>query len=136
MSHSSIRVLGALVVAAALVTPLALAAEGPFGPIHVVANHTQYTGACPVDVVYTGTVNFTMPHPQGLTFNYHWERSDGAKTKVEVVKPEPGQRSVVFKDTWHLGAPGKHYDASVTLFVNSGNTHEQQSSPVVKINCR
>jgi len=77
-----------------------------------------------------------MPHPKGLVFNYHWERSDGAKTKDVVVRPAETEKLLIYKDTWALGAAGKSYDASVTLFVNSGNTHEQVSSQVVKVTCK
>ena len=43
---------------------------------------------------------------------------------------------MVVRDTWRLGAPGKHYDASVTLFVNSGNTHLNEGSPSVSVTCK
>jgi hypothetical protein len=113
------------------------AEENAFGSIHVAANRSQYTGrGCPVEIVYTATINFAMPHPKGLAFNYHWERSDRAKTAVQVVKPPANQRSMVVRDTWRLGAPGKHYDASVTLFVNSGNTHLNEGSPSVSVTCK
>jgi hypothetical protein len=115
----------------------AYAEENPFGPIHVAANRSQYTGSgCPIQIIYTATVNFAMPHPEGLAFNYHWERSDGAKTAVQVVKPSANPRSMVLGYTWQLGAKGEHYDASVTLFVNSGNTHLSESSPSVSVTCK
>ena len=115
----------------------AYADDGPFGPIHVAANRSQYTGrGCPIEIVYTATINFAMPHPKGLAFNYHWERSDGAKTSVQVVRPSPNQRSMVVRDKWRLGARGKHYDASVTLFVNSGNAHVSEGSPSVSVTCK
>jgi hypothetical protein len=115
----------------------ALAQGGPFGPIHVAANRSQYIGnGCPIEIVYTATINFAWPHPREFVFNYHWERSDGAKTPVQMARPQDNQRSMVIREPWRLGAPGKHYDASVTLFVNSGNTHLAESSPVVSVTCR
>jgi hypothetical protein len=111
-------------------------AQEPFGPIHVAANRSQYTGRqCPIEIVYTASINL-LPHPRGLVFNYHWERSDGAKGPVEIVRPVNGERTVVIRDRWRLGAPGREYDASVKLFLNSGNTHVQEESPVVRVVCR
>lgn len=115
--------------------PTAVAQEGPFASLHVAANRSQYTGRCPVELVYTATINFVMPHPKGLTFNYHWERSDGAKGAVQVVRPQESQRSMVLHEKWRLGAAAQHYDAGVSLFVNSGNAHLVQASPAVRVTC-
>ena len=124
-------------LALATVASLAAAEDNPFGPINVAANRSQYKGAgCPIQIIYTATINFVMPHPKGFAFNYHWERSDGAKSAVQVVRPNPNQRSRVVRDTWTLGAKGHSYQASETLFVNSGNTHLSQSSPVVQVVCK
>ncbi|MFI5181822.1 MAG: hypothetical protein ACHQPI_10555 [Thermoanaerobaculia bacterium] len=126
-----------LLVLASAGTALPALADEPFGPIHMAANRSSYTGSgCPIEILYTATINFTMPHPKGFAFNYHWERSDGAKTPVQVVRPSPNQRSMVLRDKWKLGSPGRQYDASVTLFVNSGNTHESHPSPSVRVVCR
>ena len=109
----------------------------PFGPIHMAANRHQYVGrACPIEIVYTATINFTMPHPKGFVFNYHWERSDGAKTAQRVVRPPEHERSMVIHERWKLGKPGTTVDASETIFVNSGNTHVQESTPAVHVECR
>ena len=119
------------------VCQVASADDGPFGPIRVATNRSRYSGGgCPIEVIFTASINFVMPHPQGFVFNYHWERSDGAKTPVEVVRPAPGQRSMVIHEPWRLGSPGRQFDVSEMLFVNSGNTHLSQSSPVVSITCR
>jgi len=115
----------------------AFAQGSPFGLIHVAANRSQYTGqGCPIEIIYTATVNFAWPHARGFVFNYHWVRSDGAKTPVQMARPQDNQRSMVIREPWRLGAPGKHYDASVTLFVNSGNTHLAEGSPIVSVTCR
>ena len=123
------------VTAALSISQTALAQE-PFGQIRVGANRSKYAGACPVEVIFTGNINMNMPHPKGFTFNYYWVRSDGGKGQVNVVHPPAGQRMLIVKEPWTLGVPGKHYDLSVTLFVNSGNTHLQQASQVVSISCR
>lgn len=120
--------------ATALCLPV-LADEGIFGPIHVAANRHQYTGhGCPIEVVFTGTVNFAMPHGP-IAFQHHWERSDGAKGAVQVHKVSPNQRSLVVHEKWRLGAPGKSYDVSSTLHVGSGNTRLSEQSPSVAIRC-
>lgn len=130
------RIIAASALAFAALTTLgqaAIADEGPFGAIRVAANRSQYAGRCPVEVVYTGNINLA-PH-RGLVFNYHWERSDGAKSPVTVVRPPPNQRMVVVHEKWRLGGRGKDYEAGATLYVNSGNTHLSESSPMVRIRC-
>ncbi len=112
------------------------AADGPFGPIHMAVNRSAYNGSgCPIEIVFTATINFVEPHGD-LAFNYHWERSDGSKTAVQVAHVSRNERSMVIHETWRLGAPGKHYDASMTLFVNSGNTHLSESSRSISVTCR
>ena len=127
----------AVFLAAVLLAPTARSGENPFGPIHVATNRARYEGkGCPIEILYTATLNFAMPHPKGFSFNYHWERSDGAKGPEQVVRPGAGQRSVVLREKWKAGAPGQHFDASVRLFVNSGNTHLSEGSPVVAVTCK
>jgi len=124
-------------VAATAAAAATAAIADPFGPIHVAANRAQYVGrACPIEVVYTATINFTLPHPRGFVFNYHWERSDGAKGPTRVVRPAPNERRLVVRERWRLGARGRTIDASQTIHVNSGNTHLAESSPSVHIECR
>jgi len=114
---------------------IALAAD-PFGPIRIGASRSKYVGACPVEVIFTGNINLNAPHPHGFAFNYSWLRSDGAKSSVNVVHPTPSQHMLIVKEPWSLGAPGRHYDISVKLLVNSGNTHIEQESQVVSVTCR
>jgi hypothetical protein len=136
MTRRRIIAASALAFAAALTTldQVALAQEGPFERIHMAVNRHQYTGrGCPIEVIYTGSINLA-PH-RGLVFQYHWERSDGAKSPVVVVRPTPGQRTVVVREKWRLGAPGRDYDAGVTLHVASGNTRLSEQSPLVRIRC-
>jgi hypothetical protein len=130
-------VVSLLVVAAMLaVTQTALAEDNPFGPIRVGANRGSYNGKCPVEIIYTGNINLNTPHAKGFVFNYSWGRSDGAKGPVTVVTPSSAQRMLIVRDHWRLGAAGQHYEVSETLFVNSGNTHLQQSSQVISVTCR
>jgi len=132
LSHSR---LFTAVIAALAISPVALA-QDIFGPIRVGANRSKYVGACPVEVIFTGNINLNHPHPKGLAFNYYWVRSDGAKGPVNVVRPTPAQNMIIVKEPWTLGRPGQHYDVSVKLFVNSGNTHLEQDSQAVSLTCR
>ena len=71
-----------------------------YGPIHVAVNRHEYVGrGCPIEIVFTGSINLE-PHDRGLVFNYHWERSDGAKSATKVVRPGPheiAEGQVVFR---------------------------------------
>ena len=133
MTRSSLTL--SLVVAALSISHAALA-QDIFGPIRIGANRSRYVGACPAEVIFTGNINLNSPHPRGLAFNYYWIRSDGAKSPVNVVHPSPAQHMLVVKEPWTLGAAGRHYDISVKLFVNSGNTHLEQTSQVVSVTCK
>ncbi len=131
------RVFGrVLLCALALSVIPARADAGPFGPIHVAANRNQYSGSdCPIAILYTASINFAQ-HPKGFAFSYHWERSDGKKTPVTVVRPSPTERAMSVREEWRLGERGKHYDAAMTIVVNSGNTHLSQRSPAVSVTCK
>ena len=132
MAHSYIRL---LTLATALVATPLVFGDG-LGELRVAANRSKYVGVCPVEVVFTGNIDLPLPHPKGFTFNYSWERSDGGKGPVTVVRPNPGQGRLIVKEPWTLGAPGKHYEISVRLHANSGNTHLSQTSNVVSIHCK
>jgi len=123
------------VLAACGISHVALAAD-LFGPIRIGANRSKYVGACPVEVIFTGNINLNSPHPNGFVFNYYWVRSDGSKGPVNVVRPSPSQHMVIVKEPWTMGAAGQHYDISVKLYVNSGNTHLEQTSQVVSVTCK
>jgi hypothetical protein len=125
-----------LVVAAALSLSHVALASDPFGSIRIGASRSKYAGACPVEVIFTGNINLNSPHPKGLSFNYYWLRSDGAKGPTNVVRPSLGQHMVIVKEPWTLGAPGRHEEISVKLFVNSGETHLEQASQVVSVTCK
>ena len=129
----SLGIFSFLLVAAAPV----LAEDNPFQAIHMAANRKQYTGkGCPVETIFSATITFVQPLPKGFLFNYHWERSDGGKSAVKMVRPAASQRSMVLRETWKAGKAGQHYDLSMTFFANSGNTHLSETSPAVSITCR
>jgi hypothetical protein len=126
-----------VVFAVAATAAAASAFAAPFGPIHVAANRALYKGrGCPIEIVYTASINFVLPHSRGFVFNYHWERSDGAKGPVHVVRPGPNERTLVVREKWRLGGPGRTYDASATIHLNSGNEHITETSPTVHVECR
>ena len=65
------------------------------GGVHVAVNRHEYRGkGCPVDILFTASINVSADHGPGATYNYHWERSDGAKSAVQVVKVEIGRAHV------------------------------------------
>ena len=64
-----------------------------------------------------------------LVFNYYWERSDGAKSQMQVQRVQPGTTSVPVMTTWELGPNVAHGEVWEKLLVNTGNTH-LESEPV------
>lgn len=59
-----------------------------------------------------------------IAFNYHWERSDGAKSALRVVKVNPGAEPVYhLVEKWNVGGNVEVAGLWVKVFVNSGNTH-------------
>jgi len=128
-------------LALALVVP-ALAAAIPaqadlISGVHVAVNRHEYRGtACPVEVIFTASVNIAPGHGPAGVFNYHWERSDGAKTAQQVIRVGPAGQTKVFRDRWLIGRPGTVHDINQTIFVNSGNEHIQETSATVHIDCR
>ena len=128
--------LACLAAAVTCFTTLPSFADDPFGQIRVAANRSEFRGHCPVEVIFTGNIDFTMPHPRGFAMNYFWARSDGAKSRTVVVKPGPSQRMLVVREPWRLGANGQAYNISATLHVNSGNTHLRESSRTIHVECR
>lgn len=66
-----------------------------------------------------------------LTYNYHWERSDGAKSAEKVASVKKGVTSIVINDAWQLGPNSGLKEVWEQLFINTGNTH--LSSEQIKI---
>lgn len=127
----------AVVAAAAIAAllPAAAFAEDIFGPIHMAVNRHEFRGRCPVEVVFTGTIDF-VPHRGEHVINYSFERNDGARGPVRVVHVRPGQRSLVVREPWRVGGRDREHNLAVTLHVNSGNTRLRESSPTVHVECR
>jgi hypothetical protein len=64
-----------------------------------------------------------------LVFNYHWERSDGAKSAVKMWSVKQGVTSIPISTTWEIGSKAPEKEVWEKLFVNTGNTH-LESQPV------
>ena len=64
-----------------------------------------------------------------LVFNYHWERSDGAKSQMKMWSVRPGVSSIPITTTWEIGPNAPVKEVWEKLFVNTGNTH-LESEPV------
>ncbi|HUL96258.1 MAG TPA: hypothetical protein VLT89_09620 [Usitatibacter sp.] len=127
----------ALVLAVPAVLAAVPAVADPFGPIHMAVNRHEYRGrGCPIEIVFTATINYTMPHPRGFVYSYHWERSDGAKGPTHTVRPADHERSMVVHEKWRLGKPGESYDVSQAIHVGSGNTHITERTDTVHVECR
>lgn len=127
-------------LALALAVPAVLAAlpaaAEPFGPVHMAVNRHEYRGkGCPIEVVFTATINYAQ-HGKGFVYNYHWERSDGAKGPTHVIRPAEHEHSYVVHDRWRIGSPGQTYNISETIHIGSGNTRITESTPTVHIECR
>jgi hypothetical protein len=59
-----------------------------------------------------------------ITFNFHWERSDGAKTSVQVVSiRNASEQSYRLVERWVVGKGVQIDRLWEKVFVNSGNTH-------------
>ena len=58
-----------------------------------------------------------------LTYNYHWERSDGAKSAEKVASAKKGVTSLLISDAWQLGPNSGLKEVWEQLFINTGNTH-------------
>jgi hypothetical protein len=127
-------------LALALAVPALIAAVPAsaevLGGLRIGANRSNYRGACPVEVVFTANVIITNNHGPAGVFNYHWERSDGAKSGQNVVRVGPSGETLIYKEHWRLGRSGSVHDISVTFFANSGNQHMQETSQTVHIECQ
>lgn len=110
------------------------APQSPFGEVTLTATPSKYTGTCPVQIHFIGRVGVTV-HP--MVFNYHFERSDGAKSELKVVHvTNPNAHIIGASETWRLGTAGQQLHVWEKLFVASGNTRIESNRAEVEINCR
>jgi len=125
-----------LAVLTGLVTTLT-ADEETIGDVTVTANPESFAGPCPVTIKFTGTIQ-VLNYP--MTFNYHWERSDGGKGQVHVVRvPSVHTRTVTVVETWNVGGShrrGQTFKVWEKLYVNCGNTHVVSTPSVATVTCQ
>ena len=114
--------------------PRHAAPQSPFGEVTLTATPSRYEGTCPVRVHFAGKVGVTV-HP--MVFNYHFERSDGAKGEVKMIHvTNPNAQTIGVHDWWQLGAAGQHLQIWEKLYVASGNTRIESNQAGAEINCR
>ena len=66
-----------------------------------------------------------------MAFNFHWERSDGAKTALRVISiNNTGQQTYSLVEKWTVGPSIAVDQLWEKVFVNSGNTH-LASNPIM-----
>jgi hypothetical protein len=106
-------------------------AEDLLGNVSVRAVPESWGGRCPHTFKFNGSIEVNGP---GL-FNYHWKRSDGAKSPEKMITVRKGQKVVHVNDTWSLGSKGMKVDIFQTLYVNSGNQHLNAQSNTIPIKC-
>ncbi|MFI5280011.1 MAG: hypothetical protein ACHQU1_05930 [Gemmatimonadales bacterium] len=110
------------------------APQGPFGPVSLDVTPARYTGRCPARIRFTATIAVTT-HP--MVFNYQFERSDGAKSQLRVVRvPANGPSSYTFNQMWQVGAAGQQMQVWQKLRVASGVTRIETNPITVDITCR
>jgi hypothetical protein len=109
----------------------ALVAQG-IGTVSVDAHPSSYTGRAPAHLRFVAHIELAGAR----TFNYQWERSDGAKGPVKVVQVNPNQRAMTAVDTWQLGAPGQKMEVWEKIHVNCGNQHLTSEPVTVSISYR
>jgi hypothetical protein len=125
-----------LAVLAGFVVTLA-ADDQTIGEVMVKVRPENYAGQCPVTIKFTGVIQ-VLRYP--MTFNYHWERSDGGTGQVHVVHvPSANTRTVTVVETWNVGGNhrrGQTFSVWEKLRVNCGNAHVVSTPAVATITCQ
>jgi hypothetical protein len=110
------------------------AQQSPFGDVALVASPTTYTGTCPAHLRFEGRVHVNV---RPMEFDYHFERSDGAKSATKVVHATRARGEVyVVTDRWQLGAKGQHLQVWEKLIVTSGDAKVESNQAGAEVTCR
>jgi hypothetical protein len=109
----------------------ALLGQG-IGNVAVEVHPANYTGRAPARLRFVARIELAGAR----TFNYHWERSDGAKGPVKVVQVRDRERMITVSEEWQLGAPGQHLEVWQRIHVNCGNQHVSSDRAMASVNCR
>jgi hypothetical protein len=111
-----------------------VAQQSPFGDVTLTVTPTRYVGKCPVRLHFFGKVSVTV-HP--MVFNYTFERSDGAKGELKVIRvTNPNAQIIGVHDWWQLGGPGQHIQVWEKVHVASGNTRIESNQADADITCK
>ena len=123
-----------VVTAVWLVAPRELQAQDPIRSVKVGVNYSHYRGPCPAHLRFTGNI-YVDRVP--MTYNYQWERSDGARGEKHVVHvSNPAERRLTIFEEWSLGAPGRSNQVWQSLRVRSGNTDVTSEPAKVAVECK
>jgi len=127
------RILAGLCGLAALLLCLSVRraeGQGPISSVRVGANYSHYRGPCPARLRFTGNI-YVDQYP--MSFNYQWERSDGAKGQLHVVRVNnPEEQHIVVREDWTLSTHGEVWES---LRVRSGNTDVTSEAARVVVEC-
>jgi hypothetical protein len=119
----------ALVVLLAPVSPSQ--GQAPIYSVQAGVNYSVYRGPCPARLRFTGNI-YVDRVP--MEYNYEWERSDGAKSGVRVVRvTDPRMKHVTIYDDWTLSAHGTVWER---LRVRSGNENRVSQVARTVVECR
>ncbi|MBZ5627357.1 MAG: hypothetical protein LAO06_00660 [Acidobacteriia bacterium] len=117
-----------------LVASRQVQAQDPIKSVKVGVNYSRYRGPCPAHLRFTGNI-YVDRVP--MTYNYQWERSDGAKGKKHVVHvSNSGERHLTIHEEWSLGTPGRTREVWQSLRVRSGNTDVTSEPARVVVECK
>jgi hypothetical protein len=106
----------------------ALAAQG-IGRLQVSADPPKYHGKAPARIHFIATIELRGTR----TFQYHWIRSDGARSPVRTLNlSNPAQRVCRVVEEWLVVTPGKNQLVWQKIVVTSGK-FQVTSDPAVAI---
>ena len=109
-------------------------AQAQIGSVKVGVNYSHYRCPCPAHLRFTGNIHADH-YP--TTYNYQWERSDGARSERHVVHvTSPGGRHLTIFEEWALGTPGRSTMIWERLRVRTGNTDVTSEPASVQVQCR
>jgi hypothetical protein len=104
--------------------------QSPISSVRVGVNYSHYRGPCPAKLRFTGNINVDR-YP--MSYNYQWERSDGAKSELHVVRVNnPSQQHLIIHEDWTLSTHGEVWES---LRVRSGNTDVTSEPARVIVEC-
>jgi len=99
--------------------------------VKAVVNYSRYEGSCPANLRFTGNIRVDL---RVASYNYQWERSDGAKSELKVVRVSNGSsRVLVIHEDWQLGRPGRVWER---LRVRTGNIDVSSEPANVTVECK